>query len=133
MSRSIRALLLSTMLVLAAGCTSQPIQNIERPLPADSNRTPVQVQAAIVESLSKLKWQVQRSSTDTIYAEITVRGRHHAEITIPFSSQNYAINYRSSSGLDEKNGKIHRNYNKWVSILDKNIQGKLNVSPQPSE
>nr|WP_256834309.1 hypothetical protein [Pseudomonas oleovorans] len=51
---------------------------------------------------------------------------HQAEITIPYSASSYSIRYRDSQNLGYKNGKIHRNYNKWIHNLDRSIQQELN-------
>ncbi|MBB4866071.1 hypothetical protein HNP46_004976 [Pseudomonas nitritireducens] len=129
MSRLIRSLLLCVATTLALGCTTKPVQNIDQSLPADSNRTSVQVQAAIRDALDEQKWTVQQDAGNVIYAQITVRERHHAEISIPYSSQQYSIKLRSSSGLDEKDGQIHRNYNKWVTLLNNRILQNLHLAP----
>ncbi|KJJ96830.1 hypothetical protein UB43_23470 [Pseudomonas sp. 21] len=129
MSRLIRSLLLCVATAMAVGCTTKPVENIDQSLPPDSNRTSVQVQAAIHDALEEQKWTVQQDSGNVIYAEITVRERHHAEVSIPYSSQQYSIKLRSSSGLDEKDGQIHRNYNKWVAILNNKILQNLHLAP----
>ncbi|MDN6855608.1 hypothetical protein QO207_03315 [Pseudomonas sp. CAN2814] len=129
MSRLIRSLLLCVATAMAVGCTTQSVESIDQNLPADSNRTSVQVQAAIHDALEEQKWTVQQDSGSVIYAQITVRERHHAEISIPYSSQQYSIKLRSSSGLDEKDGQIHRNYNKWVTILNNKILQNLHLAP----
>lgn len=129
MSRLIRTLLLCVATAMAVGCTTKPVENIDQSLPPDSNRTSVQVQAAIRDALEEQKWEVQQDSGNVIYAAITVRERHHAEISIPYSSQQYSIKLRSSRGLDEKDGQIHRNYNKWVAILNNKILQNLHLAP----
>ena len=43
MSRLIRSVLLCAAAVLAVGCTTKPVENIDQSLPPDSNRTSVQV------------------------------------------------------------------------------------------
>ena len=48
-----------------------------------------------------------------------------AEIDIPYSANHYQIVYRASSGLDYENGKIHKNYIRWVRLLDKGIVREL--------
>ena len=42
-------------------------------------------------------------------------------IDIPYSADHYRIQYRDSSGLDYKDGKIHKNYIRWVRLLDRDI------------
>ncbi|NEN67729.1 hypothetical protein G3W52_27560, partial [Escherichia coli] len=50
---------------------------------------------------------------------------HVADIKINYSATSYSIVYVSSINLMAANGKIHRNYNRWVHNLDKDIQVTL--------
>lgn len=129
MSRLIRSLLLCLATVMAVGCTGRAVQNIDQSLPPDSSRSSAQVQEAIHKALAEQQWELQQDSGSVIYAQITVRERHHAEISIPYSSQQYSIKLRSSSGLDEEDGQIHRNYNNWVTILNDKILQNLHITP----
>ncbi|MNF96521.1 hypothetical protein D3C84_793150 [compost metagenome] len=125
MNRLARTLLLSLALVGVAACSSKPVQNIEQTAPASSVRSDAEMQKAIVSALNQRGWQVQRIDSDQVLAKITVRGRHEAEITIPYSATQFGIQYRHSRGLDYQDGKIHRNYNKWVILLRDNILQNL--------
>ncbi|MFV3371576.1 hypothetical protein ACNFH5_25690 [Pseudomonas sp. NY15435] len=129
MSRLIRSIILCVATVLVIGCTGRAVLNVDQSLPPDSRRTTAQVQEAIHKALAEQKWTLQQDNGSVIYAQITVRERHHAEISIPYSSQQYSIKLRSSSGLDEENGQIHRNYNNWVTILNEKIQQNLGITP----
>lgn len=92
----------------------------------------------IVAALQKREWTVQRLSPQLVQAEITVRGQFYAAIDIRYTRNSYAITYRDSRDLGYKDGKIHRNYNRWVSMLDRDILAGLrtysvneaNTSPQ---
>ncbi|KFX71377.1 hypothetical protein TMS3_0105475 [Pseudomonas taeanensis MS-3] len=121
----LRALLLSLTLSALVGCTSKPIENIQQTVPGSSVRSSADMQQAIVRALNKREWLVQRVSPIDILAEITQRGRHHAEISIPYSASQFAIQYRDSWGLDQQDGKIHRNYNRWVDNLRNDILQEL--------
>jgi hypothetical protein len=121
----LRALLLSLALSALVGCTSKPIENIRQSVPATSVRSSADMQQAIVRALNQREWLVQRVSPVEIQAEITPRGRHHAEISIPYSASQFSIQYRDSWGLDQQDGKIHRNYNRWVDNLRTSILQEL--------
>ncbi|MEA1136039.1 hypothetical protein U8M49_27900, partial [Klebsiella pneumoniae] len=56
---------------------------------------------------------------------ITVRNQYYAAIDIRYTRNSYAITYRDSRDLGYKDGKIHRNYNRWVSMLDRDIMAGL--------
>lgn len=125
MNRLARTLLLSLALLGVAACSSKPVQNIQQTAPATSVRSATEMQEAIVGALDERGWLVQKIESNQVLAEITVRGRHHAEIAIPYDASQFQIQYRSSRGLDYKDGKIHRNYNKWVSLLRDDILQSL--------
>ena len=123
MSSLLRATLITLALLTTAGCTSKPVLNTQHELPI-----PVSDQAmktAIVDALTKREWTVQRLSPQRVQAEITVRNQFHAEIDIRYTRNSYAITYRDSRDLGYKDGKIHRNYNRWVSMLDRDIMARL--------
>ena len=52
---------------------------------------------------------------------------HVAEVRINYTATGYTINYDSSLNLQAANGKIHKNYNRWVNNLDKDIQVNLSA------
>ncbi len=47
---------------------------------------------------------------------------HVAEVRITYTATYYNIKYDSSLNLQASDGKIHKNYNRWVRALDKDIQ-----------
>ena len=53
---------------------------------------------------------------------------HSAEVEIPYSTKSYSIVYKSSTNLQEGNGKIHRNYNGWIQNLNRGINAQLAAS-----
>ncbi|WP_088331949.1 hypothetical protein [Lacimicrobium sp. SS2-24] len=78
---------------------------------------------AIIEALLYKRWHVISEEENKIIAGINVR-QHYAEIEIPYQNGSFEINYRDSKKLDydaAKNG-IHRNYNKWIQLLESEIQ-----------
>jgi hypothetical protein len=124
-----RILSLVAVALLLAACTSKPIYNPEEHFSSQLAISDNQMQRAIITALNDRQWVVQSIQPGQIQASITVRGRHHAEVDIPYTSTSFNINYRSSWGLDYKNGKIHGNYNRWVNRLRDNILKELSVDP----
>jgi len=125
----LRKLLLISFCLLSACSTQKPIHNVQDSLvPPKSDGTlftKEEVNRAIVDAATFKRWKVTNLDEDTVQAKISVRGRHHATVFIDYSELSYSITLRNSDGLDEKNGKIHRNYNKWVILLDEQIQAVL--------
>ena len=125
MSRFTRFALIATLLLGVAACTSKPVMNIENRTPVVTVRSEDDMRRAILAALQSRQWTVERADRGNIMAFIQ-RRNHQAEITIPYSASSYSIRYRDSQNLGYKNGKIHRNYNKWIHNLDRSIQQELN-------
>ena len=117
----LRITLLGLALLGTVSCTNKPIQNPDRTLHASIHSDRAQMQQAIVKALVGRGWTVQEITPQRVQAQITVREQYHAEIDIPYSASHYQIIYRNSSGLDYKDGKIHKNYIRWVRLLDRDI------------
>lgn len=125
MSSLLRATLITLALLTTAGCTNKPVLNTQHDLPATAQLSEEKIKQVIVAALQKREWTVQRLSPQLVQAEITVRNQFHAEIDIRYTRNSYAITYRDSRDLGYKDGKIHRNYNRWVSMLDRDIMAGL--------
>jgi len=125
MSSLLRATLITLALLTTASCTSKPVLNTQHDLPATAQLSEEKIKQVIVAALQKREWTVQRLSPHLVQAEITVRNQFHAEIDIRYTRTSYAITYRDSRDLGYKDGKIHRNYNRWVSMLDRDIMAGL--------
>lgn len=125
MSTLLRATLITLALLTTAGCTNKPVLNTQHELPADSQVSADKMKAIIVNALQKREWTVQRLGPQLVQAEITVRNEYYAAIDIRYTRNSYAITYRDSRALGYKDGKIHRNYNRWVNNLDHDIMSAL--------
>jgi hypothetical protein len=84
-----------------------------------------EVNAAIFSAAKIKGWKPTNLNENTVEAKITVRSRHWATVYINYSDRSYDITLRNSEGLDQKAGMIHRNYNKWVILLDEMIKTEL--------
>lgn len=120
-------------ILILTGCTGQPILNLEQeyiPTLRDGNSPSLdQVEKAIISAAQKRGWSPRIISPGLIEARITVRS-HRAVIEIPYTAVSYSIKYKDSLNLEYSNGKIHRNYNKWVLKLSGTIQRELGVRTQ---
>ncbi|AUG05439.1 hypothetical protein [Pseudomonas sp. S09G 359] len=138
MSSLLRATLITLALLTTAGCTSKPVLNTQHDLPANTQASEEKIKTVIINALQKREWTVQRLSPQLVQAEITVRNQFYAAIDIHYTRTSYAITYRDSRDLGYKDGKIHRNYNRWINMLDRDILAGLrnygvneaNTSPQ---
>jgi hypothetical protein len=127
MTRSLRTLFIALALVGLGACTSKPLLQPEVKLPAEREFSQVQLQQAIVSALEARRWQVQRVEPTQVLASIDVRQRHRAWVSVDYSPFGFQIRYRDSQGLEYEDGKIHRNYNRWVNSLRAEILHQLNL------
>lgn len=116
--------LFSALLVSVSCSRTQPIQNIPTQSVAATGLSASQVKKCIELAGASRGWKMTEVKSGLIRGVINTHG-HHAEIDIPYSSAGYAINYASSQNLKAKEGLVHRNYNKWIKLLDKGIQKYL--------
>ena len=121
MTYLLRITLIALALLTTVSCTSKRMLTPDRTLHASIHSDRAQMQQAIVKALVGRGWTVQEITPQRVQAQITVREQYHAEIDIPYSASHYQIVYRDSSGLDYKDGKIHKNYIRWVRLLDMGI------------
>ena len=115
----------------ALAWTSKPILNIEdEAIPAKfdgSARSLEEVRDAIADGCRAKGWNPVVDNETQITCSILVRGKHYAEVNIPFTETKYSILYANSRVLDydPERKLIHRNYNKWVILLSGAIQNQF--------
>lgn len=112
--------------LLLAGCGRvQPVMNVED-TPVAYNLQSKQVKLAIMQAASNRGWVVEEVSANELNAKLHVRS-HYAEVKIPYNEKFYSIIYLNSENLKADDGKIHRNYNRWVNNLNVDIKRQLSV------
>lgn len=121
--KRINVLIVAAMLVTLAGCGRvQPILNIEH-TPVALNPQSTQVKQAIIEAGTDRGWVMMETIPGKIRGEYQARS-HHAIIDVTYSEKTYSIEYADSDNLKYEDGKIHRNYNRWVKNLDVGMKKK---------
>ena len=120
MKKIIRWVAAATIIGALAGCAhTAPIEQIHTTVSA--GHTEAEVKNAIIKAGAQREWIMSDAGPGVINARQQIRD-HIAEIKINYSATSYSINYASSINLMASGGKIHRNYNRWVHNLDKDIQ-----------
>ena len=108
-----------------AGCArTAPIDNVQSTVSA--GHTEAQVKNAILKAGAQRQWIMNDAGPGVIKARQQNRD-HVAEVRINYTATGYTINYDNSLNLQAANGKIHKNYNRWVNNLDKDIQVNLSA------
>lgn len=111
-------------LAVLTGCSGTPILNVEQ-ANVNYDLPEAKVKQAIMESGINRGWLMSVQDNGVIRGELNVR-THQAIINISYNKNSYSIKYISSMNLDEKNGKIHKSYNRWILNLQQDIQLRLN-------
>jgi hypothetical protein len=127
MTKKLAAALVAAATLAIAGCTTQPIQNLnDVPVTTAGGKhlSASQVRSAIITAGTSLGWQVKDEGPGRLLGTLHLR-THTAVVEIPYSASKYSILYKSSENLDEANGQIHRNYNGWVQNLDRAIRTEI--------
>lgn len=112
---------------LAACARTMPVYNVgSMPVETGSGAqlSADQVRDAIIEAAHTKGWFVQPESDNRLIATVHVR-THMAEVEIAYSPTEYSISYKDSDNLLYNGSDIHRNYNKWVQLLEVRINEKL--------
>lgn len=119
----------SIVLVFITGCRSGIVQNIvAQPVSVKQNTTDDQMYKAIKTAGLSLGWQVRKVKPGLAEAQLYLRD-HMAAVEIPYTKEEFSINYKNSSNLNynaEKNT-IHSNYNGWIQNLRNAITLQLSA------
>ncbi|EIY5065473.1 lipoprotein [Klebsiella quasipneumoniae] len=123
MKKIIHWMIAATVVGALAGCArTAPIDQVNTTVSA--GHTAAQVKDAIIKAGAQREWIMSDAGPGVIKGHLQNRD-HVADIKINYSATSYSIVYVSSLNLMAANGKIHRNYNRWVHNLDKDIQVTL--------
>ena len=129
--------LLALALAAATGCRSSgkapSTVSYDMSATAQKKLTKKQMHDAIYRACVARNWTPRDAGPDTIEAELTVRGKHHVVVSIPYTADHYDIRYKDSRNMNYRVNAdgtytIHPNYNKWVSTLNHDIRKQLTLS-----
>jgi hypothetical protein len=120
------ALIILTGIYLASCARTMPIYNVSSaPVAAPSGPlSTAQVRAAIIDALHDKGWTVRQDNPGRVEAEVLVR-THRADVEIDYSATQYSITYKGSENLLYDGSTIHRNYNKWIVLLERQINQRF--------
>ena len=109
----------------------KPVYNVDQASFATSSGTQPtleQIGGAIKKATKNRGWNISPISDVAMKAEILVRSRHQAIVEITYTTSTFSIQYVDSRSLmyETEDGKIHRNYNKWVILLEQEIHDQIN-------
>lgn len=129
MKKIVKYLAAAAIIGILGGCASRtaPIETVQNSVSA--GHTDAQVRTAILKAGMSRQWIMSDFGPGVIKGRLQSRD-HTAEIRVQYSANGYIIKYDSSTNLMASGGQIHRNYNRWVHNLDKDIQLNLSTGAQ---
>ena len=123
-----KIMLLGLAVIMLAGCaTPHAVKNINaEPVVGPAGRAVSldEVGKAILRAGGTLGWQMKQMEPGYIVGTLKLRS-HVAVVDIRYTTKNYSITYKDSTNLDYDGTNIHRNYNGWISNLDRAIKAQL--------
>ena len=120
--KNIPVVLLVSLAVLITGCRANPVREIiDAPVTASGKYTMADVGKIIKQAGQGLGWGMREVKPGHIVGTIYVR-KHMAKVDIKYNKKTYSITYKDSANLKYDGTNIHKNYNSWVSNLDRRIQ-----------
>ena len=128
-SRALVVAALATAIGVMA-CRAVPIRNVYQ-----TQITPPESMsdAALLDSFrragAETGWVIRPVAPGELEGRLTVHGRHLAVVTIVYDRTQFSIQYKNSENLLYDGVHIHRNYNRWVQNLEKNIREAVNLYP----
>ncbi len=109
--------------VALTGCVrTVPVLNVSESITAHLSAD--QVKTAILRAGIEREWVMTPIAPGVINGHLSQR-EHTVDIRITYSPTDYSITYVDSRNLKAGNGLIHRSYNRWIQLLDHDIQLKL--------
>lgn len=111
---------------LLVGCANKPIYNVQdHPIPVAAQQLPLdRIEAVIVKAGQSRHWKFEHAGEGHLIAT-QVEPKHSATVDIYFNQRNFRIIHQATTGLKEKDGTVHRTYNRWIHNLETDIETYL--------
>lgn len=114
------------LLLLVACDRTQPVYNVQdQALPIHAQGLSLaEIERQIVAAGTRRGWRFEKRATGQLQGVLRERG-HYARIDVRFSTRSYSITLVESDNLLQSGGEIHRNYNRWIHNLEREIDAAL--------
>ena len=125
MKTNIFTIVVASAFLILSGCVANPVLNIENaPITIAAKHSSKDIKKAIIRAGVGLGWNMKPKKSGHIVATLYLR-KHVAIVDIKYSKKSYNITYKSSQNLNYDGTNIHKNYNSWVTNLNRRIQAQL--------
>jgi len=118
----LRVFAVALVVSVLTGCGNAPIYNVtNHSMPQTAQHlTQQEIDAIVIKEAAERGWKIEPLGPGHMKGILEVRA-HRAVIDLRADKTNLNIRYLESTNLNEKNGIIDRNYNRWVSYLERDI------------
>ncbi len=125
MKTNIFVIMATSLLVILAGCRSNPVLNIENaPIEISAKHSANDIKKSIIRAGVGLGWNMKVQKAGHIVATLYLR-KHIAVVDVTYTKNSYSLTYKDSTELNYDGTNIHKNYNSWIINLNRQIQAQL--------
>jgi hypothetical protein len=119
----------ATLFLSACFGRLQPLYEVHsHPIPQKAQGLSLDKISMIVAGAgAKRNWLMDEIQPGRIRGTLNTRD-HSAVVDVKFDNQTYSISYVSSSNLLYDGNSIHRNFNRWITNLEQDIQNDLQIA-----
>ncbi len=120
------AMLLLAMLLVEACSRTAPVYDVQnRPIPVVAQKLSLdEIGQNITSAARRRHWRVDPVGPGHMTGRLDDR-QHEAVIDISYTQQTYSITLVESASLRQEGGEIHKKYNKWIQLLQRDIDDRL--------
>ncbi len=121
-------ILIATIVFFITGCAKiSVVQNFDNSKYFEKSVAMSKIAKAIRMGANSKGWRTSRVKNNLMEASIIVRSKYFVAVNIRYNTYGYKITYKNSRNLkyNPKNNTIHPSYNKWVGLLERNINFEL--------
>lgn len=111
--------------LLLSGCFGrvQPLYNVvSKPIPAASQALSMKEIGNVIELAAMGRDWLINKKQEGVYELTQTKKTHVAVVQVNYDQKTFSIKYKDSSDLLYNGTNIHRNYNRWVQYLERDIQ-----------
>ncbi len=119
-------MLLAALLVVGACSRTAPVYDVrDRPIPVVAQKLSLdEIGQNIMSAGRRRHWRIDPIGPGRMTGRLDDR-QHEAVIDISYTQQSYSITLADSVNLRQEGGEIHKKYNKWIRLLQSDIDDRL--------
>ncbi len=125
-ARTAPVMLLAALLLVGACSRTAPVYDVrDRPIPVVAQKLSLdEIGQNIMSAGRRRHWRIDPIGPGRMTGRLDDR-QHEAVIDISYTQQSYSITLADSVNLRQEGGEIHKKYNKWIRLLERDIDERL--------